>query len=580
MTKGPPFHRQVFAQLRSVGQDIAGGEVVERGAEVLERGVDAVTSRVGGPARVRVVVLLASVLALSAADLGAIAAVAPSMETALHIGNVQIGLLVTVSALAAATGMLPVGWLTDRVNRTRMVTGAVVLWGTAELVSALSPDYTFLLVVRVALGALTAVTGPTLASLTGDLFPARERAEIYGYILTGELVGAGLGLLIAGLVSSAFTWRPAFALLAVPSFYLAWEFHRRLPEPARGGQSRLERGATEIVAAEDLEEEVVVEEVVTRAGAEGERLDAVAEVGVRVEHRDESPVARATRRLNIDPHEGIVLDRDPLDLGWWDAFRYIVEVRSNFALIVGSALGYFFFGGVETFALIYLEGHYGIGQGPATLIALAVGGAAIVGAIVGGRTTDLWLKRGRLDARFLVPAVAFVGVIVVFAPAVATMSLVVAIPLFMVAGFFIGAPNPGLDAARLDVMPSRMWGRGEAVRSFLRSVLQAFAPLVFGVLSSVFGGRAVGLGVTGHPTHVKNAAAHAVGLEQTFLIMLAALAAAAAVVWRGRRPYPIDVAAAIETERRFPPLSEPAGGPGPAAPADPAPPGPIPAGSR
>lgn len=564
MTRAPAFHRQVFEHLREVSQELPGGEAVERGvergAEAIGRGVESVTERVGGPARVRVVLILAAVLALSAADTGSIAAIAPRLETSLHIGNVQIGLLVTVSALAAATGMLPVGWVTDRSNRVRMVTGAVALWGAAEVVSAISPDFVFLVIVRVALGALTAVAGPTLASLTGDLFPARERSEIYGYILTGELVGAGSGLLVAGLVSSAFTWRPALAVLAIPSLAVVWVLHRHLPEPARGGQSRLERGATEVVAAED------VEAAAPRArGWDEERAPRPGETdpAARGPRRDETRVAREVRRRQIDPHKGVVLDREPLELGWWEAVRYVVSVESNLALIVGSALGYFFFGGVETFALIYLEGHYRIGQASATLIALAVGGAAIAGAVAGGRGTDSLLRRGRLDARFLVPAAAFVVTICVFAPGVVTTSLIIAIPLFLVAGFCIGAPNPGLDAARLDVMPSRMWGRGEAVRSFLRSLLQAFAPLVFGVLSSVFGGRAVGFGVSAHGADVKNAAAHAVGLEQTFLIMLAALAGSAVVVWWGRKPYPIDVAAVIETERRFPPVREPGRGPGP-----------------
>jgi MFS family permease len=556
MKKGSAFHRQVFAHLRGVGHELPGGIVVERGAVVIERGVDAFTARVGGPVRVRVILLLASVLALSAADTGAVAAVAPSMEAALHIGNVQIGLLVTVSALASATGMLPVGWVTDRANRTRMITAAVALWGVAEIASACSPDFVFLLAMRLALGALIAVTGPTLASLTGDLFPARERAEIYGYILTGELVGAGIGLLVAGVVSSAFTWRPALAILALPSFYLAWVFHRRLPEPARGGQSRLERGATEIVGEDDVEGAVpgVPDRVFTSTGppSAGSILGA-SPAWTQVSLPDGARAAPDAQRQLTDAQEGIVLDRDPLQLGWWEAVRYVVAVRSNFALILGSALGYFFFGGVETFALIYLEGHYGVGQGVATLVALAVGGAAIVGAVVAGRVTDILLRRGRMDARFVVPSLAFVGAIVVFAPGAASTSLLVALPLFLVAGFCIGAPNPGLDAARLDVMPSRMWGRGEAVRSFLRSIFQAFAPLVFGLLSSVFGGRAVGFGVAGHGTHVTDAAAHAVGLEQTFLIMLAALAAAAVIVWRGRRPYPIDVAAADRTEQRFPP---------------------------
>src|SRR5579862_6031620 len=252
----PAFHRQVFRHLREVSEELPGGEAVGRGAEAVgrqvEQGLDAITERVGGPARVRAVALLAAVLALSSADTGAIAAVAPRLETTLGIGNVQVGLLVTVSALAAGVGMLPIGWITDRANRMRMVMVAVLFWGAAEILSAFSPDYIFLLVVRVALGALTAVTGPTIASLTGDLFPADERSEMYGYILTGELVGAGFGLLAAGLVSSWTTWRIGLAVLSLPSFVVAWQLRKRLPEPARGGQSRLHRGAEEIVAAEDI----------------------------------------------------------------------------------------------------------------------------------------------------------------------------------------------------------------------------------------------------------------------------------------------------------------------------------------
>lgn len=117
------------------------------------------------------------------------------------------------------------------------------------------------------------------------------------------------------------------------------------------------------------------------------------------------------------------------------------------------------------------------------------------------------------------------------------------------AGFCIAAPNPGLDAARLDIMPSRVWGRAEAVRSFLRAIFQSFAPLVFGLVSTFFGGRASGLGASGRGAH---GAGDAAGLEPTFLIMLVALLAAATIVWHGRRSYPADIASADVNERRFP----------------------------
>jgi len=96
-----PFHRQIVEHLRAVSGGLPGGQAVERGAALIEErvelGVELVTDRVGGRARVRAVVLLASVLALSSADTGAISAIAPKLETTLHIGNVAIGLLVTVS---------------------------------------------------------------------------------------------------------------------------------------------------------------------------------------------------------------------------------------------------------------------------------------------------------------------------------------------------------------------------------------------------------------------------------------------------------------------------------------------------
>ena len=536
MRREPHFDRPVFVRLRAVAEE--GAEAVEHG---LEHGLGRLRHLVGGRARLKVVALLAAVLATASADTGAISAIAPQLERSLHIGNVQIGLLVTVSGLAAAAGMLPVGWVTDRADRMRLVTVAVAVWGVAELASAAAPDYLYLLLVRLLLGGLTAVTGPTLASLTGDLFPARERSRIYGLVLTGELVGGGLGLLVAGLFSSWLSWRVALAVLALPSGALAFALHRYLPEPARGGQSRLQRGADELVTAEEAAAAAAAAAAVPPGG-----WAAADPVPTRSDER----VVAEVRRRRIDPNQGVVLTRDPLRLGAGASLRYVLAVRTNVVLIVASALGYFFYGGVETFALVYLEGHYHVSQAVATIMALVVGAGAVVGAVVGGRLTDRLLDKGRIDARLLVPAAAFALAAVVFLPAVVSASIAASLPLFLVAGACIAAPNPGLDAARLDVLPSRLWGRGEAVRSFLRSILQSFAPLLFGIVSTAFGGRSAGFGTSGG---VDRTTASAAGLEPTFLLMLVTLGAAAVVVWLGRGRYPTDVAAAAATERRFPP---------------------------
>jgi len=80
-------------------------------------------------------------------------------------------------------------------------------------------------------------------------------------------------------------------------------------------------------------------------------------------------------------------------------------------------------------------------------------------------------------------------------------------------------------------MPPLLWGRAEAVRTFLRSLAQALAPLLFGAVADhVFGGGRS-------------------GLQWTFAIMLVPLLASAWLLLRALRSYPRDVATAAASAR-------------------------------
>src|SRR5438105_2606780 len=134
-----------------------------------------VVRRVGGPARARVIVMFGAVLALNGADTATVGAVAPQLESALHISNTEIGLLSSVSLLVGAVFTIPVGMLVDRSKRMPMLAFSIVLWSLASLFSAFAGSYSTLLLTRLALGAVAATAGPAIASLTGDYFPAAER---------------------------------------------------------------------------------------------------------------------------------------------------------------------------------------------------------------------------------------------------------------------------------------------------------------------------------------------------------------------------------------------------------------------
>jgi predicted MFS family arabinose efflux permease len=485
-------------------------------ADAVRAGDAALTDKVGGRARRRAILILAAVLAVSSADQGAVAALAPQLEAAFHVDNVGIGLLATISSLIGAIATLPMGVLADQRSRTRLLTFSVLLWAVAEVAGGLSVSFLMLVLTRVALGAVTASAGPAVGSLTGDLFPMSERGRIYSFILTGELLGSGVGLLVAGNLGSAVSWRVGFILLA---------------------SSMLRAGDAEMRPAGQAGESIGPRETST--------LD---EGRPPVEERES--VFQKVQEQGVQPDEALVLRGDPSRMSLREAVRWVIRIRTNVLLIVSSCLGYFFFAGLRTFAVLFTRGRFGTGESVATLLTIVVGAASVAGLLAGGRIGDRLLARGRIDARLSVGAAGYLLAVVCLAPALLTTSLLVALPLVLAGAAALAAPNSPVDAARLDVVPSRMWGRTEAIRTLARSISEAAAPLAFGYVSLLLGGaQASGLGSGLNTKTGAVSAAAGRGLAYTFLVMLIPLAASAYFLHRARRTYPRDVASAAESER-------------------------------
>ena len=491
-----------------------------------------VVKRVGGPARARVVVLFGAVLALNSADSATIGATAPQLEKALHIGNTDIGLLSSVALLVGAVFVIPVGLLVDRVRRMPLLAVSIVLWSLASLFSAFAGSYSTLLLSRLALGAVTATAGPAIASLTGDYFPANERSRIYAYILGGEIAGTAVGFIVSGTVASAISWRVAFLLLAIPGFFLAWTVWITVPEPLRGGQSHLEPGTLDL------------DEALAHAGEHPP--DEAA--GQDELHRVEDLAQEAVRERGIQPDPKLVLRRDARQLPLIASVRYILSIPTNVLLIVSSALGYFFLSGLSTFGLLFVRGHFRVSQITAELALALLVGAALVGTLLSGWISDRLLRRGVYEARISVPAICYVGAAVLFLIGFLGSHLGSALVFVLPGAALLYATNPPLDAARLDIMPSGLWGRAESTRTFLRSIAQALAPLVFGGVADLVAGIVPKQTPVGTHTHGAISSSAATGLQVSFLIMLVTLAAAGVALWRARVTYPRDVATAAASE--------------------------------
>jgi predicted MFS family arabinose efflux permease len=471
---------------------------------------------VGGERRAWAIGLLALSLAISDADLSNIGAVAGLLETHLHISAVEVGMLATVTAVVGALATIPVGGLTDRVRRVPLLAGSVVLWAGAMVMGAVSGSYLMLLLSRVVLGAVTATSGPTLASLTGDLFAPGERAKVYGWIESGEMAGAAGGLVGGGVIAGLLSWRASFVALAIPALLLALGLWRKLPEPPRGGAGRLEPA-----------------DAVAGDGAQGD-----------ADPPDEA-LRAAVRAQDLEGVEDHVLDEEPARMSLLAAVRYVLSVPTNRVLIVASALGYFFFTGVQTFAVVLVEQQFGVGQTLASLLIGLAALGAVMGVLVGGRVADWRVSHGHVSARVTVAAACYAVACAGLVPALIAPSLLIGIPLYFLGTGAITAANPPLDAARLDVIPSRLWGRAEGVRTLLRQAATAAAPLVFGIVAELLGtGGRINLLGAGSGSSRGN-------MQGAFLVMLGALGLSGVVLAIGRRHFAQDVAAAARSEEKI-----------------------------
>ncbi len=494
--------------------------VVRRGGQAASRRLVVAS---GGPARTRIVLVLGAVMALSSADASTVGAAAVQLRHALGIGNTDIGLLVAVTAAVGAVFSLPFGMLADRARRTWILGVAIVVWGAAMIWGATAHSFTQLLLDRIWLGAVTAATAPTVASLVGDWIPGSERGKIYGYILTGELIGGGIGFAVTGDIA-ALSWRAAFLILALPAFFLAWLVFR-LPEPARGGQGVLppEPGYGPPAATEDP----------AQAETQPQRHQPADQA------HGPTDAQRLAVERGIKPDPVLVRMAAGRRMGLWTAVKYVLRVRTNVALIISGACGYYFLAGVQTFGVEFVRGQYGVNQVLANGLLLVVGLGAVVGVLTGGPLGDALLHRGRISGRLTVAAVAATATVLLFIPALITRSSLTALPYIVLAAAALSAQNPPIDAARLDIMPPWLWGRAEGVRNLIRTGAQALAPVLFGAVSQyVFGGGSD-------------------GLRWTFLVMMLPLTASAVFLFAASRRYPADVATAAAVTaprvRRAPP---------------------------
>lgn len=131
----------------------------------------------------------------------------------LRVSAGTSALLVTVTQLGYAFGVLTIVPLGDTADRRRLI--PMVMFGSAValFMAALAPSFAVLLVALVGVG-LTTISGQLLTPLAGDLARDEQRGRVVGTIVSGLLIGILLSRTVSGLVAGVFGWRVIYVLAA------------------------------------------------------------------------------------------------------------------------------------------------------------------------------------------------------------------------------------------------------------------------------------------------------------------------------------------------------------------------------
>jgi len=147
------------------------------------------------------------------------------------------GLLVTLTQVGYALGILLVVPLGDVLDRRRLIPGVLVASAVALLFAAVAPSFAVLLV-ALALVGLTTVAGQLLIPLAGDLADPATRGRVVGTIASGVLTGILVSRTVSGLVADAFGWRTIYVVAAVAALVFAVLLRRAIPELERRDRVR------------------------------------------------------------------------------------------------------------------------------------------------------------------------------------------------------------------------------------------------------------------------------------------------------------------------------------------------------
>lgn len=164
---------------------------------------------------------------------------AKPIQDSLHVSDGQLGRIGGLYfALFYCTISIPVGWLADKTNRSKVLALACAIWSAATMCCGGAGSYLQFAVGYMTVGFGEAGGVPPSYSIISDYFPPGRRGKALGLFNVGPPIGAALGIAFGASIAASYSWRFAFVSLGGVGLIAVIGVLFLVPEPRRGGLDR------------------------------------------------------------------------------------------------------------------------------------------------------------------------------------------------------------------------------------------------------------------------------------------------------------------------------------------------------
>lgn len=173
-------------------------------------------------------ILLATACGLAVASIYYAHPLLDALANEFTISHSSIGIVITVTQICYALGLLLLVPLGDLLNRRQLIPIQMLLSVFALIVVGFSPTSTVLLIGMAMVGLLAVVT-QVLVAFAATLAVPAERGRVVGLVTSGVVIGILLARAFAGIVTDLAGWRSVYLVSATLMLIMVVALFRALP---------------------------------------------------------------------------------------------------------------------------------------------------------------------------------------------------------------------------------------------------------------------------------------------------------------------------------------------------------------